>query len=119
MLVPKYGLRNCERKQKAIEKRYLLCPEIMTSTRRKSVWARDGNEGNDFCHTVWQRVLSGREHAFRCYPEENPLRVFPGATHPSRSEPPWEPCYNTIRLSISTVGGKRMLEVRVETRKWS
>ncbi len=80
-------------------------------------WLIDGNKANDRFRTQAHVVLSGHEHDARCYNEGGSLRVFAGATHPSRHEGPWEPCYHVLRLSVDTTT-IRELSVQVETRVW-
>lgn len=80
-------------------------------------WLIDGNKSNDFFRRQAQIVLSGHEHDSRCYIEDKSLRVFAGATHPSRREGPWEPCYNVLRVSVDTTA-RRELCVQVESRAW-
>ena len=80
-------------------------------------WLIDGNPSNDFFRTQAHVVLSGHEHDARCYKEGGSLRVFAGATHPSRRDGPWEPCYHVLRLSVDTTV-RRELCVQVETRVW-
>ena len=80
-------------------------------------WLIDGNRANDRFRTLAHVVLSGHEHDARCYKEGGSLRVFAGATHPSRREGPWEPCYHVLRLSVDTTV-RRELCVQVETRVW-
>ena len=80
-------------------------------------WLIDANQSNDFFRGQAHIVLSGHEHDARCYMEDKSLRVFAGATHPSRREGPWEPCYNVLRVSVDTTA-KRELCVQVESRAW-
>lgn len=80
-------------------------------------WLIDGNTANNRFRKQAHLVLSGHEHDARCYKEGESLRVFAGATHPSRQEGPWEPCYHVLRLSIDSTKG-RDLCVQVETRIW-
>jgi 3',5'-cyclic AMP phosphodiesterase CpdA len=80
-------------------------------------WLIDGNRANDRFRTQAHVVLSGHEHDARYYIEGGSLRVFAGATHPSRCEGPWEPCYHVLRLSVDTTVSRELI-VGVETRVW-
>lgn len=80
-------------------------------------WLIDGSQANDYFRSQAHIVLSGHDHAARCYMEGSSLRIFAGAVHPARREPLWEPCYHVLRLAIETTG-KRQLIASLETRVW-
>lgn len=80
-------------------------------------WLIDDNEANDFFRNQAHILLSGHEHAARCYREAGCLRVRAGAIHPNRREDQWEPCYHMLQLSVDT-STTRELVIRVETRVW-
>lgn len=79
-------------------------------------WLADGDAVDDDMTARAQLHLFGHKHRQRVTPTVDYVRVGAGAVNPSRSEAPYDPGYNLMKLTVDGIGNDRAIRVELHQR---
>lgn len=80
-------------------------------------WLDDGEAVDDALMSRAGLHLFGHKHKQRAVMEANWVRIGAGAVNPSRSEKPYDPGYNLMRLTVEGYGADRRVQVELIQRR--
>lgn len=80
-------------------------------------WLDDGETVDDALMSRAGLHLFGHKHKQRAVMEANWVRIGAGAVNPSRSEKPYDPGYNLMRLTVEGAGADRCVRVELHQRR--
>lgn len=80
-------------------------------------WLVDGDAIDDALTTRASFHLFGHKHKQRAVMADSYVRIGAGAVNPSRSEQPYQPGYNLIRLQVAGEGAERHIMVELHQRR--